>query len=207
MPTRLSCRLASATFRSVEHVDLDPTLVEIRPLREADDLSAFACGDTDLDEFLRNDAARLQALNIVRVYTSFTDGALVGYVAILNDTVVLKTPDKKKLALNHDDHPAIPAVKIARLAVDASFRQRVSGMGKHLVRFAFHLARAQADQIGCRLLTVDAYKASVGFYENLGFVRNKVKASDGEKLAVDEDTISMRLDLAETPSWADEKSD
>jgi GNAT superfamily N-acetyltransferase len=91
-------------------------------------------------------------------------------------------------------------VKVARLAVATRFREAYTGLGTLLIRFAFDLARAHTVEIGCRLLTVDAYRTSVGFYERLGFVRNK-RTRDTASGETESDTISMRLDLASTPDW------
>lgn len=63
--------------------------------------------------------------------------------------------------------------------------------------FAVDMALALSADVGCRLLTVDAYPQSMQFYERLGFTRNKAKdRPDGKP-------ISMRLDLRAdpAPSW------
>jgi ribosomal protein S18 acetylase RimI-like enzyme len=88
----------------------------------------------------------------------------------------------------------LPAVKVGRLAVDEAFRAQNRGTGEALMRHAFLVALTVANVIGCRLLTVDAYPASVGFYERLGFVLNKT--AEGPR-----NTTSMRLDLRSLPSW------
>ena len=77
-------------------------------------LNAFTCGEPDLDDFLRNDAARLGRQRVVRTYVAFFDGELVGYVALLADAVVLDTKERRKLALGSQGHPVVPALKIAR---------------------------------------------------------------------------------------------
>ncbi len=46
-----------------------------------------------------------------------------------------------------------------------------------------------ADQVGCRLITLDAYPESIAFYERLGFARNRSKAYR------EREHPSMRLDL------------
>jgi hypothetical protein len=54
-----------------------------------------------------------------------------------------------------------------------------------------------ADLCGCRLLTLDAYPESMGFYEHLGFVRNL------DKTYAERNHPSMRLDLFAPvpPTW------
>lgn len=89
-------------------------------------------------------------------------------------------------------------MKVARLAVSTSFRATLRGLGEVMMRFALAKALDIADQIGCRVLTVDAYPESVAFYEKLGFTRNRAKQYQGREHP------SMRLDIfpPEPPSWA-----
>jgi ribosomal protein S18 acetylase RimI-like enzyme len=171
-------------------------------LLSRDDAAAtlgFSCGDGDLDDFLQTDAARLHSENIVRTYLAQYEGELVGYVSLLVDAVVLETRERKKMALGAHDHPIVPALKVARLGVSESFREKTRGVGEALMRFAFLRALDLADHVGCRLLTVDAYPASVGFYERLGFVRNRAKEYAAKAHP------SMRLDVFGPvwPGWVD----
>lgn len=85
-------------------------------------LDGFACGESDLDDFLRADALRLQDHRTVRTYLALLDGSLVGYMALLADAVVLETRERKRLALGAHDHPSVPALKIARLTVRGGAR-------------------------------------------------------------------------------------
>jgi hypothetical protein len=63
------------------------------------------------------------------------------------------------------------------------------GTGTALVHIALAIAADLSERIGCRLLTLDAYPDSVGFYESLGFTRNRAKAYREREHA------SMRLDV------------
>jgi ribosomal protein S18 acetylase RimI-like enzyme len=165
---------------------------------DAEDLGAFRSGDADLDDFLRTDALRLQAAGTARTYLARDQGVLVGFVSVLSDSVILETRERRALALRSGDHPVVPALKVGRLAVSDPFRAANRGTGVALVRFAFDLATAMSQKVGCRLLTVDAYPASAAFYERLGFVRNRAKEYRERARP------SMRLDLRvqPLPSWA-----
>lgn len=178
--------------------NVDQNLVEIRLLTPAEGplCQEFSCGDADLDDFLRSDALRLADQRVVRTYVAFYEERLVGYVAVLADAIKLQTGERKKLGLNHGDHPVIPAIKVARIGVCKDTRQSCRGLGMHLMKFAAFVALGAAETHGCRLLTVDAYPDAVTFYEKLGFVRNKVSEHPGK-------TLSMRFDLfSATPaSW------
>jgi GNAT superfamily N-acetyltransferase len=138
------------------------------------DTSAFDCGDSDLNEFLQKDAVVYQTEHLSFTRVVFYEKELVGYITLLTDSIVLKTPEKKKLIDFHDSVMQWPALKIGRLAVVAT-RQKRCGIGKALLQYAVGLAIriGQESGVGCRFVTVDAYPASVSFYEKHGFVVNK----------------------------------
>ncbi len=126
-----------------------PADLEVRPLEPVDaaDLERFECGDADLDEFIRADATRLSAEHIVQTYLARRASSgrrVLGYVAVLSDAVRLETRERKKLRLASSDHPIVPALKIARLAVANDF-QRHGGIGTALVRFAYVTAAELAE--------------------------------------------------------------
>jgi len=186
-------------------VDIDLSLLEIRSFEEdsGSDFAAFTCGDDDLDDFIRTDALRLQSLNVARSYVAWYEGETRGYVTLMSDAVVLKPNERKKLrdgsgnALAFEDHPVVPALKIARLAVCKELRSSRRGIGEALVRFSFYTGLDLSEAVGCRLLTLDAYPDALPFYEKLGFVRNLDTAYEGKPRP------SMRLDLFArlAPGW------
>ena len=195
-----SLRRKTYERRAKVKLPLAPELLLIRQLTEEDKdlLGTNTYGDADLDDFLKSDALRLQELNVVKTFVALhlIEG-LVGYISLLADAVTLETKERKKLSLSHQDHPIVPALKIARLAVREDFRAKYRGGGEALVRFSFNRALLLSDLVGCRLLTLDAYPQSVEFYKKLGFVENKAKVYQ------EKTHPSMRFDLyAPTlPAW------
>jgi GNAT superfamily N-acetyltransferase len=160
-------------------------------------LSEFRCGDSDLDEFLSDDAWRLQIEQVAVSYVAWSaDGSQVlGYATLLVDGVHLQTRERKSLGLASQDHPVVPALKIARLAVGQQAQR--TGVGIRLVATAFAAARLLAEQAGCRLLVVDAYPTAVSFYQKLGFRHNRSPEYR------DRENPSLRLDVfaPELPTW------
>lgn len=61
----------------------------------------------------------------------------------------------------------LPALRIARLAVDETVQGR--GIGAELLKEALLLARRTAESVGCVGVIVDAKQDAVGFYERYGF--------------------------------------
>jgi hypothetical protein len=93
------------------------------------DVSAFDCGDPDLNEFLQKDASVYQSEHLSFTRVVFHEKELVAYITFLTDSIVLKTPEKKKLVDFHDSVMQWPALKIGRLAV-ATTRQNSVALGK-----------------------------------------------------------------------------
>jgi hypothetical protein len=187
---------------------VDLAKVEIKLLTSEDDTQGFCCGDADLDDFIRTDALANQKLDVVRVYVARYEGELAGFVAPLSDCVILQQSERKKLGKLK--HPSVPAMKIGRLATSLSFKERYRGMGETMVGFSLAVGTRMAREAGCRLLTVDAYSQSVGFYEKLGFLRNKaagkrpfsIRHAIRKRLTFgrdDGERISMRFDIRADP--------
>lgn len=185
--------------------------IEIKPLGQAHDLTAFACGVKDLDEFLQNDALRYAERRIARVYVAMSGETVVGYVALVADSLILETNEKKRLKLEYRDPKYVPAIKVGRLATCKPYAGR--GVATELLRFSIDVANLASQYVGCRLLTLDALPGAISFYENLGFKRNKLanktkgKGKDKDKKKPSKPggstTTSFRLDLRaeELPDW------
>ena len=82
----------------------------------------------------------------------------------------------------------IPSVKIGRLAVDESCKGK--GLGKIMIHTIISNCLMLNDNQACRLITVDAYKQAIPFYQRMGFEF----LSDNDK---EDSTRLMFLDLAD----------
>ncbi len=186
----------------------------LRRLSENDAFSTFDSGDEDLNDFVQNDAPRLERCDVTRVYVALAGAELVGYIALLTDTIVVKGNERGRFDLTQQDSKSIPAVKVGRLAVDKRYQRR--RIGEALMRAGYQIAVSTRRPLGCRLLTVDAYPASEAFYKKLGFTRNKMVATEDicsackrplskcphcshEFVSAPSRTISMRFDLKVDP--------
>jgi GNAT superfamily N-acetyltransferase len=177
---------------------VDLSTLRVRPLHE--DYSAvcsqFVCGDTsedqDLADFLRDDALRLQTLKIVSTYVAFQDDQAIGYVALLPDALNLSAGERRKVKtgsvkMSGNDHPIVPALKVARLAVSKDHQRQ--GVGEYLLRFALFTALDISGVAGCRFLTLDALPNRVEYYQKRGFVLNTDDKYKGKERP------SMRYDI------------
>jgi hypothetical protein len=181
---------------------------KIVPLGEAHELSPFCCGVQDLDEFLQNDSRRYVEKSIAKVYVAVDQASarVLGYVALVADSLVLETAEKKKLKLKSRDPKYVPAVKVGRLGVCTDVHKK--GIATELLRFSVDLANHASYYVGCRLLTLDSLPSSESFYRRLGFQRNKAankprKSDKAKGKATKAGTISFRLDLRDPqlPEW------
>jgi GNAT superfamily N-acetyltransferase len=164
--------------------------LQLERLSEKFGLSSFDCGDDELDDFLQSDALQYQEDFLANTTLMLVKGEMVGYFSLAADAIRLSADEK-----NHDaietPFSSFPALKIARLAVDARHQDR--GYGTRAVKYCIGLARHLNDEhrhdgIACRFVTVDAYPQSAAWYMNkFGFIENESGKSRRE-------TVSLRLD-------------
>lgn len=139
-------------------------------LTSAHDLSAFDCGEPELNEWLRNRAIDNEATGASRTYVVCTGMRVVGFYCLANGGV-LRDSTTGKVRRNMPD--PIPVMVIGRLAVDLSCRGQKLGPG--LIRDAVLRTMQAADLAGIRAILVHAKSESAkAFYEKLGFAQSPV---------------------------------
>ena len=157
---------------------IDFTNLNIRRLREDDNISEFDCDDVDLNDFILRESSlyrkTLLAVSYV-VVAKDNPSDILGFFSMANDKVALgvfadKTefnrfrkkqgfPQSKRLK-------SYPAVKICRLAISNDYK------GLNLGTFLLDFIKTYFvvdNKSGCRFLTVDAYLPAIPFYEKNGF--------------------------------------
>jgi predicted N-acetyltransferase YhbS len=150
-------------------------VVEIRALRESDDRSVFRSGDADLDRFLHKYAGQNQFRHhIGATYVAIEGGRVTGYATVTPGQIEIEDlPPARRTRLPR--YP-LPILRLARLAVDESFRGR--GLGRQLLRFVFQLALRMAGDFGCAGVVVDAKPGAAPFYAQFGFFPLEVVEGD-----------------------------
>jgi predicted N-acetyltransferase YhbS len=140
--------------------------VRIRRLQPDDDRSGFSCGDPDFDDFIRKYAGQYQFRHHIGVsIVAVDDERVVGYATVVPASVPIEDlteAERRRLPR----HP-VPALRLARLAVDKRYQHK--GLGLRLVREVFRVALRMRDDLGCAAVIVDALESRIGFYERLGF--------------------------------------
>ena len=132
---------------------------------ERHDASRFDSTVKELNDFLKEDALKNQQGLISKTYLCCHSNQLVGYVTLTTDIIRKKdvwSGDRIEAPYNE-----YPAIKIARLATDKKYEKR--GVGTFLLLTAIGMAADMSKKVGCRFITVDSKRHSIGFYKKHGF--------------------------------------
>jgi predicted GNAT family N-acyltransferase len=142
----------------------------IQALNPSHQLAQFDCGREDLNLWLHTIARQHQKKRISSTFVLVDEGQptqVIGYYALTICSVVgsaLPSAVSKKLPTN------IPAVKLGRLASNATHRGADLRIGETLLMDALTRSKHISDNAGGFALFVDAIDESVlPFYERYGF--------------------------------------
>jgi GNAT superfamily N-acetyltransferase len=144
-----------------------PIVERLQPRRH--DCDGFNCGEPSLDTYLRQQAAQHHRDGISTTHVlvdAGTPGRILGYYTLSAAQLLmteLQEQDRKCLP----GYP-VPAIRMGRLAV-ASIEQG-KGHGDYLLAHAVARCLALREQLGVRVLLVDAlHEKAVRFYKSYGF--------------------------------------
>jgi GNAT superfamily N-acetyltransferase len=138
-------------------------------LEKGHQTTAFDCGVSELDEYLKKFALGNQSANAARTYVvrSIESEKIAGYYTLAYGSIEIEnSPDRLRKGLAR--HP-IPMMLLARLAIDSEHQKR--GLGAALLLDACRRTLQAADIGGLRALVVDAKDAvAADFYRRYDFV-------------------------------------
>ena len=167
----------------------------LEPLVSEKAIINFECSVNEYNEYLFEDAPRSLQDHIAKTWLlrELKTGSLAAYMSLIADAIKLSFTEKELHNLNYP-FKTIPAMKIAKLAVDNACAEKYKGLGSFMIQTAKRLALGcNNDYCACRFLTVDAdieHNEGVRtFYEKNGFLLNSELYNKNRK------TISMRKDL------------
>ena len=172
--------------------------VSILLLTEGYSIKPFDCEDEDLNDFLFNEATPYQKELLATTFVMENEEQTLGYYSLLNDSLQLREDmfasksQFRKFLRELMPYPkrhlkTIPALKIGRLAIDKSFKGK--GLGSVIMANIISKCIKMNKEQACRLITVDAYKQAIPFYQKMGF---KFLTEDDKN----DTTRLMFLDLA-----------
>lgn len=140
---------------------------QLQPKRH--DRAGFACGELALDNYLRQQAAQHHRDGISTTHVLVDEensGKILGYYTLSAAQLLLadlQEQDRKQLP----NYP-VPAIRMGRLAV--AFAEQGKGHGDYLLAHAVARCLGLREQLGVRVLLVDAlHSKAAKFYKNYGF--------------------------------------
>ena len=135
------------------------------PLNPDHIVSGFSCGKPELDEWLRKRAMANQISGGTKTHVVVEEGRVIGFYALANGAVAHREV-RSRTRRNMPD--PIPAVILARMAVDEKYRG--SGLGSALLQSAIETTMAAARTIGIACLLVHAMdEGARSFYLHFDF--------------------------------------
>lgn len=128
-------------------------------------LSGFSCGKPELDEWLARRAVANQAKRATTTHVVVEEGRVIGFYSLASAVVAHRDAQGKDRRNMPDP---IPAVMLARMAVDQ--KHRGQGLGGALLGAAITTTVAAAEAIGIACLLVHAKDEDArAFYQHFGF--------------------------------------
>jgi GNAT superfamily N-acetyltransferase len=135
------------------------------PIAAAHDVTRFACGRVELDDFLRHRALKAEG-KTARTYVVCQGDIVVGYYAIAMGAVQRQQAPGK---LRRNAPEQVPVAILARMAVDTTLKGH--GLGRALVKDALQRIAQASTIIGARAALVHAIDEEVApFYRKYGFL-------------------------------------
>jgi len=155
----------------------------------------FDCHINEYNDYLVKEALRSQNDHIALTWLlrEKTSRGVVAYMSLIADAIKLSVNEKQRHNLNYP-FKTVPAMKIAKLAVSATYKERYKGLGSFMIATAVTLARICNETLfACRFITLDAdvehNESVLEFYRKNGFFVNEELDNKNRK------TISMRKDI------------
>lgn len=142
--------------------------MRIEPLAAHHSRRTFACGEVELDQYLRRFARQHATANVSRTFV-VADGAMILGFYSLAMAAILKDQLPPAHAGRFPRFP-LPVARLARLAVALEYQGR--GLGERLLMDALQRCARLADEIGMIGVIVDAkHEQARSWYERYEFER------------------------------------
>ena len=131
----------------------------------------FTCGDSDIDEYFREDVVEHRAELISQTYYLYEvtqPDLILALLGFSNDTVRSKDIKGRVSTSAVKRYKSLPAVKLTRFGVSKQYqRMHIGTNALNLVKKFFTFD----NRTGCRFVTVDAYNKPgiISFYKSNGF--------------------------------------
>jgi len=140
------------------------------PINDRHDLSAFTCGKTLLDNWLKQRALSNQQKGFTAIMVVHDAGRVIGYYG-LAPTAVMPTAMPRSIRTGQPPDP-IPCLLLGQLATDIHWAGK--GIGTSLLKHALERCVEAAALIGGRALVANAVdEEAADFWQRRGFMPSK----------------------------------
>jgi len=129
-------------------------------------LESFYCGNSEIDQFLKNSAIAEQEEMLSRTYTAYFDDDIIAFFSLAASSIEVLAIDITN-GIEEFSESVYPAIDIPKLAVTKKFQGK--GIGEYILKAAIGKILSISQHIGCRYVTLDSLKDKVGFYKKYGF--------------------------------------
>jgi hypothetical protein len=179
-------------------------------------VALFDCGNDDLNDFLINDAAlyqkeRFAVTHVIVPLCNAGTIQIAGYFCLLTDKLAFDPSDEKQRKawktfnkqnkIHFNKHrKTYPSIKIGRLAVATTFAKQ--GLGRYIMSCIIYII-ISIDNIGCRFITVDAYKSAFDFYlkNDFRFLSSEDESEETRVMYFDLKRYTMLIDELLSPTY------
>lgn len=149
----------------------------------------FLAYSENINNFLKSEALEEQKQALNTTFLLFMEEDLIGFISLCNDSIRLALEEKEEDKVPYTN---IPALKIARLAIDKN--HQYNGWGDFMINFAVSIAIKIREVSGIKFLTVDCYEHRLSYYvDKLGFKINVNQAPNRQP----DNPWSLRLNIEE----------
>lgn len=132
------------------------------------DRGSFSCGNLVLDDWLKTKAGQQERTNNTRTFLAVEEAKVIGYYATTTYRLGLDEA-AEMYGVGKRTYP-IPAVLLARLAVDTGFQG--SGIGSKLLFHALSQIAEASRHVGFEVVVVHAIdRDALSFYAQRGFTQ------------------------------------
>jgi predicted GNAT family N-acyltransferase len=169
--------------------------MKIVPLTSDYNVTGFDCGDSDLNEFILEDAKHFLEKRIANTFILEDEGKIAAYFCLLNDKVSRQEITNSRWRKIKDSFPeskrfrSYPTIKIGRFAVSLDYRNR--SVGTDLMKSLKLILKNESTRSAFRYITVDAYLSAVPFYLKNGFVELTEKEENDHTRLMYFDMLSL----------------
>jgi hypothetical protein len=149
---------------------------KIQELSKKHKLESFVAQNKEYTDFLIFDALDYQMKGVAKtfVFVDTKNSEVAAYLTLVTDAATIENDEKEQLSIAEFPFETIPAIKIAKLAVNSNYNKNYKHIGTFALQYTASVAwLCNRDYAACRVITVDAdieYDTNLPiFYEKNGF--------------------------------------